>query len=91
MFTSAEWLNLNASKEGKGKKTTTIILQVSFWEDIVHTLKATGPLVKVLRLVDNEKKPAMDDEFGDQEYIGEDEDDASGKGSDDEDLDFNDS
>lgn len=33
----------------------------------------------------------IDDEFGDQEYIGEDEEDASGGGSDDEDLDFNDS
>lgn len=59
MFTSEEWLNLNASKEVKGKKAAAIVLQVSFWEDIVYTLKAMGPLVKVLRLVDNEKKPAM--------------------------------
>ena len=59
MFTSQEWLNLNASKEVKGMKITSIVLQVSFWEDIVFTLKAMGPLVKVLRLVDNEKKSAM--------------------------------
>ncbi|XP_058755022.1 uncharacterized protein LOC131628172 [Vicia villosa] len=59
MFTSEEWLNLNASKEVKGKKAAAIVLQVSFWEDIVYTLKAMGPLVKVLRLVDNEKRPAM--------------------------------
>ncbi|KAI5386093.1 hypothetical protein KIW84_072604 [Lathyrus oleraceus] len=59
MLTSEEWLNLNASKEVKGKKGTVIVLQVSFWEDIVYTLKVMGPLVKVLRLVDNEKKPAI--------------------------------
>ena len=31
----------------------------SFWNVIVFALKATGPLVRVLRLVDGEKKPAM--------------------------------
>lgn len=31
----------------------------------------------------------VDDEFGDQEYIGEDEEDASVEGSANEDLDFN--
>ncbi|XP_050896545.1 uncharacterized protein LOC127103323 [Lathyrus oleraceus] len=59
MFTSEEWLNLSASKEVKGKKAIDIVLQVSFWEDIVYILKAMGPLVKVLRLVFNEKKSAM--------------------------------
>lgn len=59
MFTSEEWLNLNASKDVKGKKANAIVLQVSFSENIVYTLKAIGSLVKVLRLVDNEKKPVM--------------------------------
>ncbi|XP_058768459.1 uncharacterized protein LOC131642205 [Vicia villosa] len=59
MFTSEEWLNLNASKEVKGKKAAAIVRQVSFWEDIVFALKAMRPLVKVLRLVDNEKKMTM--------------------------------
>ncbi|XP_050890988.1 uncharacterized protein LOC127096466 [Lathyrus oleraceus] len=59
MFTSEEWLNLNASKEVKGKKASVIVLQVSFWEDIVYTLKAMGTLVKVRRLVDHEKKSTM--------------------------------
>ena len=43
----------------KGKKTTNIVFQVSFWEDLVYTLKAMGLLVKVLSIVDNETKPAM--------------------------------
>ncbi|KAJ1376025.1 Ribonuclease H-like superfamily [Sesbania bispinosa] len=31
----------------------------SFWNDVVYSLKAMRPLVRVLRLVDNEKNPAM--------------------------------
>ncbi|XP_019438009.1 PREDICTED: uncharacterized protein LOC109343907 [Lupinus angustifolius] len=31
----------------------------SFWSDVLYCLKAMGPLVRVLRLVDNEKHPAM--------------------------------
>ncbi|XP_076888316.1 uncharacterized protein LOC143538710 isoform X2 [Bidens hawaiensis] len=31
----------------------------SFWNNVVWTLKVMGPLVRVLRLVKNEKKPAM--------------------------------
>jgi len=31
----------------------------SFWNTITFSLKVSCPLVKVLRLVDNEKKPAM--------------------------------
>lgn len=32
---------------------------MSFWKNIVYTLKLTGPLVNVLRMVDGERKPAM--------------------------------
>ena len=49
-----------AAKEPKGKKAADVVLMPSFWNDAVYTLKAMGPLVSVLRLVDNEKKPAMD-------------------------------
>src|SRR5690606_41789125 len=35
------------------------ILQESFWRNVSYSLKLTGPLVKVLRMVDGEKKPAM--------------------------------
>lgn len=59
MFTSQEWSDLKVSDEAKGRKTTSIVLQVSFWDDIVYALKAMGPLIKVLRLADNEKVPAM--------------------------------
>lgn len=59
MFTSQEWSDLKVSDEAKGKKATSIVLQVAFWDDIVYALKAMGPLIRVLRLADNEKVPAM--------------------------------
>ncbi|WOH11920.1 hypothetical protein DCAR_0831416 [Daucus carota subsp. sativus] len=31
----------------------------SFWNNVVYSLKIATPLVKVLRLVDGERKPAM--------------------------------
>ena len=36
-----------------------MILMPSFWNTIVYILKVMGPLVQVLRLVNNERKPAM--------------------------------
>lgn len=36
-----------------------ISLMVSFWNGVAYVLKLMGPLVKVVRLVDNEKKLAM--------------------------------
>nr|KYP34542.1 hypothetical protein KK1_044500 [Cajanus cajan] len=59
MFTSDEWLQSKGAKEPKGKKATEIVLMPTFWSDVVYALKAMGPIVRVLRLVDNEKKPAM--------------------------------
>lgn len=56
MFTSDEWLKSKAAKEPKGKQATDVVLMPSFWNDVVYALKAMGPLVSVLRLVDNEKK-----------------------------------
>ncbi|XP_028074032.1 uncharacterized protein LOC114276447 [Camellia sinensis] len=35
------------------------LLMPSFWNTVVFALKLSGPLVKVLRLVDTEKKPPM--------------------------------
>jgi len=45
-----------AAKEPKGKKATNVVLMASFQFDVAFTLKTMGPLVSVLRLVDNEKK-----------------------------------
>ncbi|RDY06908.1 hypothetical protein CR513_09041, partial [Mucuna pruriens] len=55
-----EWLESKVAKDPKGKKATDIVLMSSFWNDVVYALKAMGPIVCVLRLVDNKKRPAMD-------------------------------
>ena len=59
IFTSENWTTSKWAKESGGKNATSIILMPSFWTNIVYILKIFGPLVRVLRLVDGEKKPAM--------------------------------
>ncbi|KAJ1431394.1 Ribonuclease H-like superfamily [Sesbania bispinosa] len=59
MFVSEEWNENKLSKEAKGKEATKTVLMPSFWKNVVFILKVMAPLVKVLRLVDSEKKPAM--------------------------------
>ncbi|KAK4283950.1 hypothetical protein QN277_000847 [Acacia crassicarpa] len=59
MVTSDEWSKSKAAKDAKGKRATDTVLSPAFWNGVVYSLKAMGPLVRVLRLVDNEKKSAM--------------------------------
>lgn len=41
------------------KKVASFLLQDNFWKNVVYGLKLAGPPVKVLRMVDGEKKPPM--------------------------------
>ncbi|XP_034694081.1 uncharacterized protein LOC117920577 [Vitis riparia] len=59
MFTSSDWSDSKRAKEQKGKTIANIVLMPSFWNTIVFCLKVLGPLVRVLRLVDGEKKTPM--------------------------------
>ncbi|KAK8935160.1 hypothetical protein KSP39_PZI013740 [Platanthera zijinensis] len=59
MFTSPEWSSSKWAKESGGKQVQSIILMISFWRSIIDILKIFGPLVRVLRLVDGEKRSAM--------------------------------
>ncbi|KAJ9682088.1 hypothetical protein PVL29_018125 [Vitis rotundifolia] len=59
MFTSSDWSDSKWAKEQKGKTIGNIVLMPSFWNTIVFCLKVSGPLVRVLRLVDGEKKAPM--------------------------------
>ena len=47
------------SKEVKGKKIASYLLQKSYWKNVLYSLKLTSPLVKDLRIVDEEKKLPM--------------------------------
>ncbi|KAE8734614.1 hypothetical protein F3Y22_tig00000738pilonHSYRG00067 [Hibiscus syriacus] len=59
MVASQEWMESKWSKEHKGKLVHSYFLQETFWRNIEYTLKLTGPLVSILRLVYGEKRPAM--------------------------------
>lgn len=59
MITLEEWSGSKWPKDAGGKKIARYILQESFWKNVLYALKLMGPLVKVLRLVDGEKKLAM--------------------------------
>ncbi|XLS65678.1 hypothetical protein HN51_025652, partial [Arachis hypogaea] len=59
MFTSDEWAKNKLSKEAKGREVTKIVIMLSFCNHVKYTLKIVGPLVRVLRLVDGEKKSQM--------------------------------
>ena len=59
MFTSDEWTLNKLSKELKGKEAAKVVLMPFFWNSVVYTLKVMAPLVKVLHLVDGERKLAM--------------------------------
>ncbi|XP_059629812.1 uncharacterized protein LOC132272735 [Cornus florida] len=59
MFTSQEWTSSKWAKEIQGKNVAHIVLMLSFWTNIVYSLKVASPLIRVLKLVDGEKRPPM--------------------------------
>ncbi|KAJ0505182.1 putative HAT dimerization domain, ribonuclease H-like superfamily [Helianthus annuus] len=59
MFISEKWRLSVWAKEAKGKTAKKLVYTLPFWNNVVWTLKVTGPLVRALRLVKNEKKPGM--------------------------------
>lgn len=59
MFTSDDWTKTTLAKVTKGKGAANVVLMNTFWNDVAYCLRSMGPLVGVLRLVDNERKPAM--------------------------------
>ncbi|XP_059635539.1 uncharacterized protein LOC132277712 [Cornus florida] len=59
MFTSEELNRSKWAKEEAGKRVASYVLMPSFWNNIVFSLKVSGPLIPVLRLVDGERKPPM--------------------------------
>ena len=59
MFTSEEWVRSRWEKEANAKRVVETILMPYFWNTIVYILKVMGSLVRVLCLVDNERKLAM--------------------------------
>jgi len=59
MMTSQEWTDSKWSKDSGGKRMASYLMQESYWKNVLYALKLTGPIVKVLRMVDGDKKPPM--------------------------------
>ena len=59
MFTSKDWTCSKWAKELTGKRVAQTVLMPTFWNTVVYSLKVSGPIVCVHRLVDGEKRPAM--------------------------------
>ncbi|KAL5775700.1 hypothetical protein ACOSP7_013257 [Xanthoceras sorbifolium] len=59
MFCSELWDQCKWSNTTKGQKAYATVMSTSFWNGVTTCLKVFAPLVKVLRLVDGDKKPAM--------------------------------
>ena len=64
MFASTEWDECIWSKQAKGKSAFATVMSVSFWNGVTQCLKVFAPLVRVLRLVDGDKKPSMGFVYG---------------------------
>ncbi|OIT30989.1 hypothetical protein A4A49_59060, partial [Nicotiana attenuata] len=56
---SSDWKDNKYAKEVAGKEIAKVLIAPSFWNDVVRALKVGGPLIRVLRMVDGEKKPPM--------------------------------
>ncbi|XP_061353108.1 uncharacterized protein LOC133297896 [Gastrolobium bilobum] len=59
MVTSRDWTSSTYSKEAKAKKFVEQVLDSNFWKQCAEIVKLTEPLIRVLRIVDSENKPAM--------------------------------
>lgn len=59
MFNSDEWKASRSACTSEGKLIEEVVMDRDFWKKIVICLKGAYPLMKVLRLVDSDEKPAM--------------------------------
>ncbi|XP_075511804.1 uncharacterized protein LOC142547406 [Primulina tabacum] len=59
MFISTQWIESKWSNDIKGKKANDTVFKPSFWNNVTYTLKVMCPLMMVLRIADNETRPAM--------------------------------
>lgn len=59
MFNSSEWKSLKLAKTPEGILVEKAVMDKKFWKDVVNCMRAAFPLIRVLRLVDSDEKPAM--------------------------------
>ncbi|XP_026396261.1 uncharacterized protein LOC113290888 [Papaver somniferum] len=59
MFVNDRWAKSRFVKENVGINALKIVTSSTFWEDVDYSCSVLKPLVKVVRLVDIERKPTM--------------------------------
>jgi hypothetical protein len=59
MVVSNEWTNCAYYKEPQAKKFTKVVLDQKFWKDCDVVCQLSEPIVRVLRIVDSDERPAM--------------------------------
>ncbi|XP_019430195.1 PREDICTED: uncharacterized protein LOC109337636, partial [Lupinus angustifolius] len=59
LVTSREWTSSAYSKDAKAKKCVEEVLDSNFWKQCADIVKLIEPVVRVLRILDSEDKPAM--------------------------------
>ncbi|XP_026459198.1 uncharacterized protein LOC113359840 [Papaver somniferum] len=59
VFVNDRWAKTRFSKETLGINALKIVTSSTFWEDVDYACSVLKPLVKVVRLVDIERKPTM--------------------------------
>jgi hypothetical protein len=59
MFTFKQWRSCRFSRIEKRKRIQNYVLDSRFWHDVTICIKAAYSLIKVIRLVDSDEKPAM--------------------------------
>jgi hypothetical protein len=59
LFVSEEWLGNKLVKTAAGQEVRNIVLSVEFWNSVEDCLRASAPLLIVLRVVDGDERPAM--------------------------------
>ena len=64
MVVSDEWTKCAYYKETQAKKFTKYVLDQKFWKDCAIVCHLSEPLVRVLRIVDSDERPAMGYLFG---------------------------
>jgi hypothetical protein len=59
LFVSETWTGNNLCKTTAGQQVQDTVLSTEFWNSIEDCLRASAPLLIVLRVVDDDEKPAM--------------------------------
>ncbi|KAK8450946.1 hypothetical protein SEVIR_6G125706v4 [Setaria viridis] len=59
LFYSEKWTGNKLAKTKAGLDVHAIVFSTEFWNKVEYCLKASGPLLIVLRVVDGDEKPAM--------------------------------